>query len=335
VTGATVLITGGGGFIAAYTTAELAAAGHRVVLLDVAPPGAVARALLGTLPDEPLFVRADVADQSELVGICREHAVSHVFHAAAIFDPPASIAHPAPCYRVNVMGSVNVYEAARLTGVRRVVLSSSIAVYAPRQYEPMDERHPTATPDSGNPLGPYGASKAAAELIGLTYASTGLLDVVALRYSGVYGLGMRYGMYVRPMIEDTIDGTPPRFETGGDMPRDYTYVVDVARATVAALFVPPARLRQRAFNVATGRLTTAADVGRLVCRALPGATIEIGPGLNEYERSDAMMRGRLSIEAAREQLGWEPEYDLEAGIADYADRYRAWRSSEESRKGGG
>jgi len=324
----TVLVTGGSGFIGAYTAAELTAAGHRVVCYDVAPPAWGAAAVLDALPERPAFVRGDVADLSELIATLREHGVTRVFHAAAVFDPPVSMRHPAPCYRVNVMGTVNVLEAARAAGVERVVMASSIAVYAARQYEPMDEAHPIATPADGNPLGAYGASKAAAELIGLTYASTGLLDFIGLRYSGVYGFGMRYPMYVRPMVEEVIDGRPVRFETGGDMPRDYTYVVDVARATLCALFAPADALRQRVFNIATGRLTTAAELGSVVRDVLPEADIEVGAGLSEYERSDARMRGELAIDGARDQLGWQPAFDLAAGIADYADRYRAFRARE-------
>jgi UDP-glucose 4-epimerase len=323
----TVLITGGSGFIGAYTTAELMRAGHRVVAYDAAPPVWGAAALLETLAERPVFVRGDVADLSELQATIREHDVSRIFHAAAIYDPPVSITHPAPCYRVNVGGTINVLEAARSSGIRRVVMASSIAVYAARQYEPIDEAHPIATPSDGNPLGPYGASKAAAELIGMTYCSTGLVDFIGLRYSGVYGFGMRYPMYVRPFVEQAVDGEPVTFETGGDMPRDYTYVVDVARATVAALFAPSADLRQRVFNVATGRLTRAAQLAEVVRDVLPEARIEIGPGLTEYEQSDARMRGTLAVDAAREQLGWEPAYDLAAGVQDYANRYRAFKEA--------
>ena len=326
--GERVLITGGSGFIGSYTAVEIARAGHEPVLFDMAPPSWGAAAALESLDSPPPFVRGDIADLTELLSVLREHEITLIFHAAAVFDPPVSMTHPAPCYRVNVMGTVNVLEAARVAPVTRVVMASSIAVYAPRRYEPMDEAHPTNDPTGGNPLGPYGASKAAAELIGLTYASTGLMDFVGLRYSGVYGFGMRYPMYVRPMVESTVEGKPVSFPTGGDMPRDYTYVVDAARATCMALFAPPADLRRRVFNVATGRLTRASDLAGVVTSVLPDARIEIGPGLNDYERSDARMRGTLAIDAAREDLGFECAFDLAAGVADYAERYRAFRGKE-------
>lgn len=327
--GETVLITGGSGFIGAYTAAELVAQGHKPVLYDLAPAAWGAAAVLDALPERPPFVRGDVADLSELLFVLRGHGVDRIFHAAAVFDPPVSMTHPAPCYRVNVGGTLNVLEAARAADVRRVVMASSIAVYAARQYEPIDEAHPISTPADGNPLGPYGASKAAAELIGLTYASTGLVDFIGLRYSGVYGFGMRYPMYVRPMVEATVDGEAVAFESGADMPRDYTYVVDVARATVAALFAPGERLAQRVFNVATGSLTRAGKLAEIVRGVLPDARIEIGPGLNDYERSDARMRGALSIAAAGEQLAWRPGFDLAEGVADYAARYRVYRQERD------
>ena len=206
--------------------------------------------------------------------------------------------------------------------MQRVVQSSSIAVYAPRQYEPVDELHPILLPSGGNPLGPYGASKAAAEIVGLTYYSTNGVDFVALRNSAIYGYGMRYPMYIKPMIENSLRKLPTRFATGGDMRRDYTHVKDIAQAVIKALDVPASTLTQRIFNIGSGMMHSAAQVAETVRAVLPAADIEIGAGLSKLEQSDMQARGMLDLTAARQQLKYEPLYALETGIRDYVEMFR-------------
>ena len=211
----------------------------------------------------------------------------------------------------------------RFLGVKRVVHSSSIAVYAPRQYEPINETHPILLPSAGNPLGPYGASKAAAEIVGLTYYSTNGVDFVALRNSAIYGYGMRYPMYIKPMIENSLRKQPTRFASGGDMRRDYTHVKDIAQAVLKALDAPALVLTQRVFNIGSGNMHSATQVAETVRSLLPQADIEIAAGLSDLEQSDMRARGILDLTAARQQLKYEPAYSLEAGIRDYIEMFRA------------
>ncbi|TMC15716.1 MAG: NAD(P)-dependent oxidoreductase [Chloroflexi bacterium] len=242
-------------------------------------------------------------------------------HAAALYDPPYSLEEPALTFQVNVNGTINVLEAARFLGLQRVVQSSSIAVYAPRQYEPIDELHPILLPSAGNPLGSYGASKAAAEIVGLTYYSSNGVDFIALRNSAIYGYGMRYPMYIKPMVENSVRKLPTRFATGGDMRRDYTHVKDIAQAVIKALDVPASTLTQRIFNIGSGTMHSATEVAETVRKILPEADIEIGTGLSALEQSDMRARGTLDLTAARQQLKYEPRYSLEAGIRDYIEMY--------------
>ena len=252
----------------------------------------------------------------------QQHRVERIFHAAALYDPPYSLDEPAITFQVNVNGTINVLEAARLGGVQRVVQSSSIAVYAPRQYEPIDERHPILIPSAGNPLGPYGASKAAAEIVGLSYYSSNGIDFLALRNSAIYGYGMRYPMYIKPMVENSLRVLPTRFATGGDMQRDYTHVKDIVQAVLLALDVPAEALSQRVFNIASGAMHSASQVAAAVRAILPAAEIEIGAGLSALEESDMRARGTLDLTAARAQLKFEPQYPLATGIQDYVNMYR-------------
>ena len=323
---ATVLITGGSGFIGSYVIRELLDRNHRIVVFDLTVPTGQMAWLLGDRVKAVTWVRGGVTDLPGLLNVMQKHGVERVFHAAALYDPVYSIDQPSLTYEVNVQGTINVLEAARVLGVGRIVQSSSIAVYAPKRYEPMDEWHPMNTPLGGNAMGPYGASKAAAELIGLTYGETLGTDFLALRYSGVYGFGMRFPMYIKPFVENSVDGQPTEFPTGGDMPRDYTHIRDVAQAVVRGLEVDAAALTQRAFNIASGQVHTAAEAAAFARDIVPGARIAIGPGLTEFEQSDIKLRGQLSIDAARAQLGYEPKFPLREGMAEYAETYRRWRA---------
>jgi UDP-glucose 4-epimerase len=319
----TIMITGGAGFLGTYVTRMLAERGDRVVIFDAAGTAPELAVLTAPFEQNIVRVRGQILDLSSLLRCVQQHSVERIFHAAALYDPPYSLEDPAITFQVNVNGTINVLEAARFLGVKRVVHSSSIAVYAPRQYEPINETHPILLPSAGNPLGPYGASKAAAEIVGLTYYSTNGVDFVALRNSAIYGYGMRYPMYIKPMIENSLRKQPTRFASGGDMRRDYTHVKDIAQAVLKALDAPASVLTQRVFNIGSGNMHSATQVAETVRSLLPQADIEIAAGLSELEQSDMRARGTLDLTAARQQLKYEPAYSLEAGIRDYIEMFRA------------
>jgi UDP-glucose 4-epimerase len=317
------MITGGSGFLGTYVARKLAERGDHVVIFDAAGPAPELAALTTQFEQQIVHVRGQILDLSSLLRSVQQHRVERIFHAAALYDPPYSLEEPALTFQVNVNGTINVLEAARFLGLRRVVQSSSIAVYAPRQYEPIDELHPILLPSAGNPLGSYGASKAAAEIVGLSYYSSNGVDFIALRNSAIYGYGMRYPMYIKPMVENSVRKLPTRFATGGDMLRDYTYVKDIAQAVIKALDIPASTLTQRIFNIGSGTLHSATQVAETIRKILPEANIEIGVGLSELEQSDMRARGMLDLTAARQQLKYEPLYSLEAGIRDYIEMHKA------------
>lgn len=319
----TIMITGGSGFLGSYVARMLAERGDRVIVFDAAGPAPELAILTAPFEQQIVRVRGQILDLSSLLRSLQQHRVERIFHAAALYDPPYSLEEPALTFQVNVNGTINVLEAARFLGLQRVVQSSSIAVYAPRQYEPIDELHPIHLPSAGNPLGSYGASKAAAEIAGLTYYSSNGVDFIALRNSAIYGYGMRYPMYIKPMVENSVRKLPTRFTTGGNMRRDYTHVKDIAQAAIKALDVPASTLTQRIFNIGSGTMHSATQVAETVRNILPEADIEIGAGLSELEQSDMRARGMLDLTAARQQLKYEPRYSLEAGIRDYSEMYRA------------
>ena len=162
------------------------------------------------------------------------------------------------------------------------------------------------------------------EAVGLAYASAHGMDLAVLRVTAIYGFGMRMPLYVKPMVENAVLGKPTRIANGGPMKRDYTYVLDCARAIISAVEAPRDAARQKVLNISAGHVLTATAMAEIVRRTLPGADIEIGDSLTPLEAINAKMRAALDISAAQAALGWSPEWPIEAGIRDYAGRFRAF-----------
>jgi UDP-glucose 4-epimerase len=322
-----ILITGGAGFIASHAARALAERGSLVLLLDVREPDAEIQWLLRPVRDRVKFIRGDVTDLSFLIRLFQKENCADVIHTATVNDLEILVDQPLIAQKIMVEGHMNLLEAARLAGTGRVVFTSSIAVYAPVQYEPIDERHPVHLPDEPPTLASYSSFKLAAESISLFYWAYHKVDVIALRLSAVYGLGMRYPMYVKPMVENSVRGLKTTFPTGGDMRRDYTYVRDVVSGLILALDASPG-LSNRIFNISSGDpLRNAFEAAEIVRKEIPGAEIEIGPGVSELEARDLKNRARLSVARAERDLGFTPRFNLEEGLGDYTRQFRAYLDS--------
>jgi UDP-glucose 4-epimerase len=317
-----VLVTGGTGFLGAYTIAALDAAGHTAFGYDVAPP---TPDLLSVAPALATRFRAgQIGDLARLFEVCRAENIDAMVHAAGLVGLEPSLAQPLAFYQTNIMGLVHACEAARQLRLRKLVAISSNAAYH-KGGERLTETDAPFSVTEGNPAGHYGTSKMAGEAIGLAYASFQEVDFVALRVTAIYGFGMRSPMYLKPMVENAVRGLPTRFTTGGPMKRDYTHVRDCCDAIVLALNAPRGEPgAQRVLNVSAGAVHTAAQVAAIVRRIVPGADIEIGDTLTPLEERNVRMRAPLDVSAARRVLGWSPQWPLEQGIREYAERYRAF-----------
>jgi nucleoside-diphosphate-sugar epimerase len=316
-------VTGGTGFLGGYLMAALEAAGHAPIAYDVAPP---APEMLAVAPLLAVRFRAgQTTDIARLFDVCRADAIDAIVHAAGIVGLETSLAQPVATYQTNIMGLVNVCEAARQFGLRKLIFISSNAAYHKGAGDALVETDPPFSVTVGNPAGHYGTSKMAGEAIGMAYATFQDVDFLSLRITAIYGFGMRSPMYIKPMVENAVLGLPTRFATGGPMKRDYTHVFDCCEAIVLALNAP--RLHQgeqRVLNVAAGKACTAAEVAETVRKIIPGAQIEIGDTLTPLEQENVKMRAPLDVTAARRLLGWSPQWPLEQGIRQYAERYRAY-----------
>jgi UDP-glucose 4-epimerase len=318
-----VLVTGGTGFLGGYVMAALEAAGHSPIAYDIAPP---APEMLAVAPSLAARFRAGQSgDIARLFDVCRAEKIDSIIHAAGIVGLETSLAQPIVTYQTNIMGLVNVCEAARQLGLRKLISISSNAAYHKGAGGSLVETDPPFSVTVGNPAGHYGTSKMAGEAIGMAYATFQGVDFLSLRITAIYGFGMRSPMYIKPMVENAVLGQPTRFATGGPMKRDYTHVFDCCDAIVLALNAP--RLgqgEQRVLNVAAGKACTAAEVAETVRRIIPGAQIEIGDTLTPLEQENVKMRSSLDVAAARRLLGWSPQWPLEKGIRQYAERFRQY-----------
>jgi nucleoside-diphosphate-sugar epimerase len=321
------LVTGGSGFIGVSLIKALVEKGVTVINYDISPPTQELQNYLGDLKDKILFVKGNILDMPTLISAVKENKVDRIMHMAALFDWQESNRIPYFTHQVNVGGTLNVLEAARIFDIDRVVLASSIAVYPEKMYEPIDEKHPILFPGIAHGSH-YGASKGVGEVLGLAYWKNNGVSFVSLRFSGVYGYGMRYSMFIKDMIENALQNKPTNFMTGGELRRDYTYVKDCVEAIMSALYVDDKKMTKRVYLTASGEFYSASEVAQAVKELVPGATIEIGSKLNDAEIIDATKRGKLDISLAYKELGYIPQFKLREGVEDYIKLFKEYSSKQ-------
>jgi UDP-glucose 4-epimerase len=301
------MVTGGRGYVGQRILARLTAAGRSVVSFDRDPweGGDGVTAVHGELHDVPRMVR-----------VLSEHGIERVIHTASISHPDVSVAMPTATFVANAMGTINLLEAARLAGVARVVNFSSSSVYGFHD-DRVDEDAPL------RPTTPYGVSKVAADLLGPVYRDLYELDVATLRVFWVYGPGQKMPEYTHDFLRAAIDGQPYALVRGADHPLPMVYVDDVAAAAVCA--ADAATAANRAYNVAGPEWVTLGGLAERVRELVPGAQIEVGPGDLPIDQLGDHRIGAVDIGAARRDLGYEPQWTIERGLAAYADWLRANR----------
>ncbi len=318
-----VLITGGTGVNGAALARLLVASGMRPVLLDN-------RRDLSLIPDiegKLDLVEGDIVDRDLLARVVASYEISHIAHLAALM-PEAAEADPRLGVRVSVDGTVNVLEAARAHKIRRVVFTSSKAIYGEfvgefgdPQFLPVTEDHPK------NPVDLYGVIKLCCETVGQYYRERYGVEFVALRFSTIYGPGKgpRHGAYsfYGQLIEKAICGEEIFLKEGGDQLNDTVYVADVARAILLGLKVEV--LSRWVFNIGSGKGSIPNDFARVLKGIFPSHNIKIGPGKSRLGRAKRNFC-IFDISAAREHLGYTPMYDVERGVRDYIDTIRRLRS---------
>jgi UDP-glucose 4-epimerase len=313
-----VLVTGGLGVNGSWVTRNLLDRGHDVVVFE----SSLDTRLVGDVAGEIALVEGDVRDLDALERAMSEHRVDRVVHMAAMVQGCQQA--PRDAFAINATGTVNVHEAAVRSDVPRVVLASSRAVYgsaqgpwAHPQYRPFHEDDPV------RPTLVYDTCKVAGEAMARNYSDVFGLDVVALRFAHIVGPGKsaRYTGHsvCSRLIDEPLAGRPLVVERGGDQRDDIIYIADAAEGVARATLADVSGFR--VYNISRGIATTLGDLADAVRRVIPDADITIGPGL-DYMGAGQQWYGPLSNARAREELGFEPRFDLDGLVADYVRRVR-------------
>ena len=297
-----VLVTGSSGFIGLPAAEALAAEGCHVIGLDLAPPDAP------NVSFETII--GDFSDLALVERFLAERRIDTVVHTGGISGPMLARDAPFTICRANVIGTMNFLEAARVTSLGRFVYCSSASAYGDTPPPPVSDDPPLRATDI------YSASKGAADLMLRAYRVQHGLDAISLRISNGYGPRRRTRCVVRQMILDALDGVPTHLDWGQGYGRSYLYVADAVRAIVAAVKVE--RAAQWSYNITGAEFLLMEDIAAIVMRQIPGAAITLEPGIDVL----GYRREQLDISAAARDLGWTPAFDLERGIATYADFLR-------------
>ena len=294
-----ILVTGGAGFIGSHTTDALVAAGHSVAVLDNLSAGKREQ-----VNPAARFYQIDLREADRVREAVAQERPEAIFHLAAQMDVRRSVADPVYDAQVNLVGMLNLMEAARVNGLRRVVFSSTGgAIYGEQEAYPCDEDHPT------RPLSPYGVAKLATERYLFFYKVQYGIDYLAMRYANVYGPRQdphgEAGV-VAIFCGRMLEGKPVTIFGTGEQTRDYVFVADVVQANLAALDAAVTG----AVNIGTGLETS---VNRLF-EALAGSSYEIKP-VYAPARPGEQQRSVISPARAARELNWHPKVALDDGLA--------------------
>jgi UDP-glucose 4-epimerase len=303
-----IVVTGGAGFIGSHLVDAFIGTGHDVVVIDnLWSHGGGRRE---NIHARASFVHMDIRDEA-VKRIFHEVKPELVCHHAAQHSVAIGARDPQFDANVNIIGLLNVLDAAVAAGTRKVIFASSAATYGDVTQMPVDENVPQ------RPVSPYGISKMASEHYLRFYQSEHGLDYTALRYGNVYGprqdpngeAGVIAIFAAKFLAHDGV-----RIDSDGEQSRDYVYVGDVVRVNLAAL----TRGSGEAYVIGTGKKTTVNDV----YKALAAATGFEAPITHAPRRAGDAREIYFNPAKAARELGWKAEVNLKTGMAETVAYFR-------------
>lgn len=302
-----IAVTGGAGFIGSHIVDAYIAEGHDVVVLDNFSTGKKEN-----VNKQAGVEKVDITDAAKIRKIFEKEKFDIVNHHAAQVNVRSSVEDPTGDATINILGGINVYEAARATGVKKIIFASSGgAVYGEQRYFPADEKHPK------RPYSPYGVSKHANEKYLVYYKMVYGIEDVILRYTNVFGPRQNpegEAGVIAIFTEKMLKGEQPVINGDGTQTRDYVYVDDIVRANVLALTDKARGI----YNCSTATEYSVNTVFQILqLRTGSHCKMVHGPAkVGEQKRSVCSYR---KIEKG---LGWKPEVNVEQGIARTVEWFR-------------
>lgn len=308
----TFLVTGGAGFIGSNLCEATLKMGYKVRCLDDLSTGKQAN--VDIFLDNPnyTFIKGDIKDLDTCMAACK--GVDYVLNQAAWGSVPRSIEMPLFYEKNNIMGTLNMMEAARQQGVKKFVYASSSSVYGDHPVLPKKEGQ------EGNLLSPYALTKRVDEEFAKLYTRLYGLDTYGLRYFNVFGRRQdpdgAYAAVIPKFIKMLMNSETPTINGDGMQSRDFTYIENVIEANLKACLAPH-EAAGNAFNIAYGGREYLIDIYHSLTRAL-GKDIEpnFGP-----DRAGDIKHSNADISKAREMLGYDPDYDFDSGLKLAIDWY--------------
>ncbi len=313
---ATILLTGGAGFVGSHVARELLRDGHEIIVLDsfvqyVSPLESHYKFFLqrrfAGIEHLLTIERGDVRDKLHLAQVIYRYRPERIVHLAGL--PIADLSNRFPDETVSsiVNSTVNILDIIKgVDFVRRFVLISSSMVYGDFQYVPADEEHPRS------PKEIYGGTKLAAEIMTRAYGRRFGVPHTIIRPSAVYGPTDVNNRVSQSFIFNAFLGKPLVLHNGGSTMLDFTYVTDAAHGICLAALSDSAE--GETFNITRGEGRSLLEYADILREHFPDLTIE-------HANADLFRpnRGALDISKARELLGYEPEHSLESGLAEYVE----------------
>jgi len=319
-----IMITGGAGFIGSHLCEKYTRAGHTVLCFDNFMSGNLVN--IRHLLDYRNFklIKGDITDSELLEKIMRD--VDVVFHLAAQIHVDRSYVEPRLTYEINVMGTQNILEIAKMHDIKKVIHASTSEVYGSAQYVPIDEKHPLNAPH------PYGASKIAADRMCYAYMKTYGMDISIMRLFNVFGPRQRdigYGGVISIFTRRVLNNMPPIIYGDGLQTRDYTYIDDAVNAY--DLVLNHNEPLTEPINFGSGRELSILDLANMIT-SLSGKEgniepVHVEPRIGEVERLIA------DTTKAKNFVGWEPKYNLEQGLKAFIQWYKNYGLEERIKLG--
>ena len=306
-----ILVTGGAGFIGSHIVDALVARGHEPVVYDNLSTGNPGN--LEGVSDRIQFVEADIRDLNSLIGASRGCELA--FHLAAMVSVPQTVEEPLESCQINEAGTLNVFEACKRNGAKRVVFSSSCAVYGDAPGLPKRE---DMLP---KPQTPYAVQKLAGEQYASVYNALYDLETVCLRYFNVFGPrqdpSSPYSGVISIFMTKAARRQAPVIYGDGLQTRDFIFVADVVQANLLAAETPEAA--GHVFNIGNGGQVSVNRLWEMICEA-EGTRIapEYGP-----PRSGDILESEADISSAKEMLGFAPRHSVREGLATTGRWYAA------------
>jgi UDP-glucose 4-epimerase len=310
-----MLITGGAGFIGSHLCDKYTMKGESVICLDNFMNGNLMN--IRHLLDYRNFklIKGDVRNFHLLEKIM--HDVDVVFHLAAQIHVDRSYVEPRLTYEINVMGTQNILEAARMCDTKRIIYVSSSEVYGSAQYIPVDENHPLNAPH------PYGASKIAADRMCHAYIQTYGMPISIIRLFNIFGPRQKdigYGGVISIFTRRVLTGLPPIIYGDGLQTRDYTYIKDAVKAF--DLVLNHSKPITEPINFGSGKEVSINDLANIIIE-LCGKKGKVEP-VHTEPRIGEVRRLIADATKAKRLLGWESTYDLEKGLKEFIEWYKKY-----------